>query len=110
PLFQQKLQIKSYDIRKKFRSERVFYDTFEVSESKIKFKFKKEDLSKIKSILSSKDINSIDAQGSNQFLFNINNDEITLNFNDAYFNLLEKNALEQSLEIIRSRIDEVGTK
>jgi len=110
PLFEQKLQIKSYEIRKKLRSERVFYKTFEVSESKIKFKFKQEDLSKIKSILSSKDINSAVTQGSNQFLFNINNDEITLNFNDSYFDLLEKNALEQSLEIIRSRIDEVGTK
>ncbi|NCV24134.1 MAG: protein translocase subunit SecD, partial [Proteobacteria bacterium] len=35
---------------------------------------------------------------------------ITLNFTTDLINLIEKNALEQSIEIVRNRVDEIGTK
>ena len=38
------------------------------------------------------------------------NDKIIINLSEAYKKRIKKNAMEQSLEIIRSRIDELGTR
>ena len=42
--------------------------------------------------------------------FIVNANIITLNFTTDLINLIKKNALEQSIEIVRNRVDEIGTK
>ncbi|NCW80207.1 MAG: protein translocase subunit SecD, partial [Pelagibacteraceae bacterium] len=56
------------------------------------------------------EINQKINQTGMEFEININANIITLNFTTDLINLIKKNALEQSIEIVRNRVDEIGTK
>jgi len=56
------------------------------------------------------EINQKINQTGKEFEININANIITLNFTTDLINLIKKNALEQSIEIVRNRVDEIGTK
>ena len=110
PLYQQKIQQKTFDIKKKLKSERVFYKKFSVKNLQIRFEINENEYSKVEKILNSNEINNSIENGSKEFLFSKNNDEVQINFNKEFLKKIKKNAVEQSLEIIRSRVDQLGTK
>ena len=111
PLFQEKIDTKAFDIRKKIRSERINYTNFKINNSQtISFQINLENKNKIEKLLNDKDINSRVDETNKELQFVINDNNVNINFSTAYLQKIKKNAMEQSLEIIRSRIDELGTR
>ncbi|MAV48761.1 MAG: protein translocase subunit SecD [Pelagibacteraceae bacterium] len=111
PLFQEKIDTKAFDIRKKIRSERINYTNFKINNSQtISFQINLENKNKIEKLLNDKDINSRVDETNKELQFIINDNIVNINFSAAYLQRIKKNAMEQSLEIIRSRIDELGTR
>ncbi len=110
PLLEQRYQIKSLEIRRKLRSEKLNYNNFVINKNKITFSYDLKDKDKILQILNSNEINQKINQTGKEFEININANIITLNFTTDLINLIKKNALEQSIEIVRNRVDEIGTK
>ncbi|RZO91127.1 MAG: protein translocase subunit SecD [alpha proteobacterium HIMB114] len=111
PLFQEKIDTKAFDIRKKIRSERINYTNFKINNSQtISFQINLENKNKIEKLLNDKDINSRVDETNKELQFVINDNIVNINFSAAYLQRIKKNAMEQSLEIIRSRIDELGTR
>ena len=111
PLFQEKIDTKAFDIRKKIRSARINYTNFKINNSQtISFQINLDNKNKIEKLLNDKDINSRVDETNKELQFVINDNIVNINFSAAYLQRIKKNAMEQSLEIIRSRIDELGTR
>ena len=109
--FKKKLIQKHFDIRKKIRSERINYTNFKINNSQtISFQINLENKNNIEKLLNDKDINSRVDETNKELQFVINDNIVNINFSTAYLQRIKKNAMEQSLEIIRSRIDELGTR
>tara|TARA_B100000963_G_scaffold355219_1_gene373049 strand:- start:7410 stop:8957 length:1548 start_codon:yes stop_codon:yes gene_type:complete len=110
PLFKDKINSKSFDLKKKMRLQRVSYTSFDIKENIISFKFNLDNKDKIIQILNDKNINEIIDESNKELNFQISENKIVIKLNEAYRKRIKKNAMEQSLEIIRSRIDELGTR
>ena len=111
PLFKEKIEAKSFEIRKKLRSERVVYNNFNINDvMAISFEVDSKDKSKIDTILNDNTLNANLDQSNRELQFSIENNLVKINLSQTYIKRTKKNAMEQSLEIIRSRIDELGTR
>ena len=73
-------------------------------------RYQLENKNEIEKLLNDKDINSRVDETNKELQFVINDNIVNINFSTAYLQRIKKNAMEQSLEIIRSRIDELGTR
>ena len=115
PLINQKLQSKVIPIKKLLNENKILFQKFKITKKDISFLINEEQQSKLKNIffLKTKE-NQI-----NNFIPEYNNFELDLNFKQnraiidfSEFGLVRLNnaALKQSIEIIRRRIDDVGTK
>ena len=114
PLVNQKLQSKIIPIKKLLSKNEINFKDFTISLDKIVFAINKNDQKKFKNLFFKKQENTI-----NNFISEYNKFELNLEFieNKAFiqfssFGLVSLNntALKQSIEIIRRRIDDVGTK
>jgi len=114
PLVNQKLQSKIIPIKKLLSKNEINFKDFTISLDKIAFAINKNDQKKFKNLFFKKQENTI-----NNFISEYNKFELDLEFieNKAFiqfssFGLVSLNntALKQSIEIIRRRIDDVGTK
>jgi len=111
PLFKEKIEAKSFEIRKKLRSERVVYNNFNINDvTAISFEVDSKDKSKIDTILNDSTLNAKLDQSNRELQFSIETNLVKINLSQIYIKRTKKNAMEQSLEIIRSRIDELGTR
>jgi len=108
PILEQTFQSKIIEIKKKLRKNNIVYSGFKIKKGNLVFNYKSDE-NKIKSLLNEKDINLL-SNGSKEFTVYAEQSQITLEFTKKFFDLIKKNALEQSLEIVRNRIDELGTK
>ena len=108
PLVQQKIQNKILEIKKELRKNKISYSSFNLDNKIVSFNVKR-DSDKIFSILNKNKINYL-PDGSKEFIIEKKNTKIVIKFSDNFVNNIKKNALEQSLEIVRNRIDEIGTK
>ncbi len=108
PLVQQKIQNKILEIKKELRKNKISYSSFNLDNKIVSFNVKKNS-DKILSILNKNKINYL-PDGSKEFIIEKKNTKIVIKFSDNFVNNIKKNALEQSLEIVRNRIDEIGTK
>ena len=113
PIIKEKLQNKLIALRKILKENSIKYKNLNVTKSKINFDFQNEDFDKFENIFFDKNssLNLYFNQYSSyemDILKNKNNLEISY----SKFGLIEikNSALENSLEIVRRRIDEVGTK
>ncbi|MGC0371325.1 MAG: hypothetical protein DGJ47_000011 [Rickettsiaceae bacterium] len=89
-------------LKKSLRDKKIGYKTFKSKRNEITFTLrKKTDKSKIESL-----IRNIDANISYSF----NNEAITIYYNEYAINQLQDKVIDQSIEIIRMRIDSNGTK
>ena len=110
PLFKDKLEAKSFELKKKLRMERISYESFETTESIISFRLNLDNKENIIKLLNENNLNESIDETNKELDYQILNDKIIINLSEAYKKRIKKNAMEQSLEIIRSRIDELGTR
>jgi len=88
------------DVRKAMRTDKIGYMSLESKASGISFKMRNhDDFSKIKST-----VRKID----NRLSLEKNGEDIEIFFNDAAISDLKKSVVEQSIEIVRRRVDETG--
>ncbi len=113
PVVKQKLQGKLISLRKLLKGEKIKYKNLNIKNETIHFEIPKQDINKFEDIFLNKD-NSINIYYDNyksyemDYFVNINQVSVTY----SKFGLIEikKSTLDSSLEIVRRRIDEVGTK
>ena len=110
PLFKDKLEAKSFELKKKLRLERINYESFETTESIISLRLNLDNKENILKLLNENNLNENIDETNKELDYQILNDKIIINLSEAYKKRIKKNAMEQSLEIIRSRIDELGTR
>ena len=112
PVVNQNLQQKLVDLRKYFKSNKMKYKNLSLVNNSIKFNLSKIDSEKFKSFFNNKE-NLINTYFDKYKSFEMDLFENDSNFSLSYskFGIIEiKNStLDQSLEIVRRRIDEVGT-
>jgi protein-export membrane protein SecD len=114
PLINQKLQSKVIPIKKLLKENKIDFKDFIISSDSISVTIDKEKQNKLKNLFFKQQENTV-----NNFISEYNKFELDLDFteNKAFiefsnFGLISLNnsALKQSIEIIRRRIDDVGTK
>jgi protein-export membrane protein SecD len=114
PLINQKIQSKVIPIKKLLNDNNIIYSDFTISNNSINFTIDTDKQNLFKNIFLKKNDNLV-----NNFITDYNTFEldITFNANKALINFsnyglisLNNAALKQSIEIIRRRIDDVGTK
>lgn len=90
------------NLRKEFRKSKIGYQNLRVVGNKIVVKLRNtDDISEAKSIIKSFDREAIvEVQG----------DVINISYSEGKLNRLQDNLIDQSIEIIRLRVDETGTK
>lgn len=110
PLIIQRLQAKSLEIRRALRKKNIIYKDFNLRGKSLFFKYKIDQKNKIEKLLNEKTINSNIKTGGKEFEIFYENNLIKLFFTKENLILIKRNALDQSIEIVRNRIDELGTK
>ena len=110
PLIEQRLQAKSLEVRRELRKNNIQYKNFSFSKNSLVFTFDEKQKETLDKILNDRSINSNIKTGGKEFEIIYENNIIKLIFTNENVNLIKKNALDQSIEIVRNRIDELGTK
>ena len=113
PVIKQKLQNKLISLRKVLKDEKIKYKNLKLQNEKINFQLPENDIQRFENFFLNKE-NSINAYynryRSYEMDYFVKNNLVTITY--TKFGLIEiKNLiLDDSLEIVRRRIDEVGTK
>ena len=110
PLIEQRLQAKSLEVRRELRKNNIQYENFSFSKDSLVFTFDEKQKETLDKILNERSVNSNIKTGGKEFEIIYENNIIKLIFTKENVNLIKKNALDQSIEIVRNRIDELGTK
>lgn len=110
PLIEQRLQSKSLEVRKELRKNNIQYKDFLFSKDSLIFKYNEKQKETLDKVLNDRSINSNIKTGGKEFEIKYEDNSIKLIFTKENINLIKKNALDQSIEIVRNRIDELGTK
>tara|TARA_B100000780_G_scaffold273290_1_gene236643 strand:- start:4077 stop:5630 length:1554 start_codon:yes stop_codon:yes gene_type:complete len=110
PLIEQRLQAKSLEVRRELRKNNIQYKNFSFSKDSLVFIFDEKQKETLDKILNDRSINSNIKTGGKEFEIIYETNIIKLIFTKENVNLIKKNALDQSIEIVRNRIDELGTK
>ena len=115
PLINQKLQAKVIPLKKLLNENEIIFNNFLISKENISFIINQEQQSKFKNLFFLRQ----NENKVNNFISDYNTFELDLKFtkNKAIVNFsnfglvsLNNSALKQSIEIIRRRIDDLGTK
>ena len=112
PVVTQKLQSKIIELKKYFKEKNLILKNFSIKENSIIFEAKSDDVDIITNILDNEEseINPYFQQfKSHQFDFIEKNNFFKLSFSRYGLVLLKNSSLDQAIEIVRRRVDEVGT-
>ena len=112
PVIIQKLQSKIIDYKKYFKNKNLIIKNFSINEKSIIFEGNSEDIDKITKILDDdkSEINPYFQQyKSHEFNFNEENNFFKLTLSKYGLVLLKNSSLDQAIEIVRRRVDEIGT-
>tara|TARA_E500000331_G_scaffold357949_1_gene421788 strand:- start:4569 stop:6125 length:1557 start_codon:yes stop_codon:yes gene_type:complete len=113
PIIEKKLQNKILSLRKILKEKNINYKSLSLKNNKITIKIPEEKITILEKLLLDKE-NSI-----NTFYTKFNDYELDYSINENIFNLsfskyglieINDSALNQSIEIVRRRVDETGTK
>jgi len=110
PLIEQRLQAKSLEVRRELRKNNIQYKNFSFAKDSLIFTNEEKQKKSLDKILNERSINSNIKTGGKEFEIIYENNITKLIFTKENINLIKKNALDQSIEIVRNRIDELGTK
>ena len=111
-LLKEKIQSKVIPLKKILKENEIKYSNFKIKEKSLSFKIN--DLEKFELIFFSKKDNFVNPYIDNYRSFELDykssNNEIDIFFSKFGLLSLNNSALKQSIEIVRRRIDDVGTK
>ena len=112
PVIKQKLQSKLLEIKDYFKKNKIKILSIKLDEKLIKLKVLKDDVEMIKKVFADKesDINPYFFQfKSHQMDVTTNGDDFILEFSKYGIIQIKNSSLDQAIEIVRKRVDEVGT-
>ena len=112
PVITQKLQFTLSTIKKYLKDKNINFKNLKINDKKIVFEVIPDQVNEVEDILSDKDsiINPYYlAYKSHQFDVKVDGNVIYLNFSKYGLIELKNSSLDQAIEIVRRRIDEVGT-
>ena len=113
PLIKEKLQNKLINIRKSLKEQKIKYQHLSINDKEIKFEVSENDIEKFSEFFLNKN-NLINTYYDNYKSYELEHliEKNLISIFYSKFGLIEikKSTLEHSLEIVRRRIDEVGTK
>jgi len=112
PIINQKLQSKLLEIRKFSKSENIILKNLTLVNNKIEFSVSEESKKKLKDSLDSDEskINPYYPQfNTHQLLVDIDDNKFILELSDYGLVLIKNSSLDQAIEIVRRRVDELGT-
>lgn len=112
PLIRDRIQDKVIPLKKFLNKNNLIYDNFFVDKEKLIFNIN--DFKKFELLFYSKKTNLlnpyIDKYNSHELEISNNNNKIIVSFSKYGLLTINNSALKQSIEIVRRRIDDVGTK
>ena len=119
PLINKKLEEKAIDLKKIFNEKKLDFKNLSILNNKITFDLKNPD-QKNTAINAINETNNKEnffskikknAENTNKdFFYRIEKDIFILQFTEEYIKHLKKDAINQSVEIVRKRVDQLGTK
>ena len=112
PVITQKLQSKLLELKRFFKEKKLILRNFSVDQNSIIFESNNENVNEIKKILDDdeSEINPYFQQyKSHQFDFIVDNNFFKLTLSNYGLVLLKNSSLDQAIEIVRRRVDEIGT-
>ena len=114
PIINQNLQQKVLNLRKYFKENKIKYKDLKLGNQSINFKLFDEDILKFEELLLNKE-NPLNLNlyygkyRSYEMVYSIINNEVKIEYSKYGLIELKISSLDQSLEVVRRRIDEVGT-
>ena len=113
PVITQRLQNKLSSLRKYFKTESINYKNLKIINNEtISFELDRKFIESFTSLLENKDSNInpyYERFKSHEFEFNVNANIFNLKYSKYGLIEIKKSSLNQALEIVRRRIDEIGT-
>ncbi len=119
PLINKKLEEKAIDLKKIFNEKKLDFKNLSILNNKITFDLKNPD-QKNTAINAINETNNKEnffskikknAENTNKdFFYRIEKDIFILQFTEEYIKHLKRDAINQSVEIVRKRVDQLGTK
>jgi len=113
PVLKQKLQNKLLSLRKILKDKKIKYKNLKLENETINFILSKSDIEKFENFFINKK-NSInlyyDQYRAYEMDYSTINDIVTISYSKFGIIQIKNSILDQSLEIVRRRVDEVGTK
>ena len=112
PVITQKLQSKLLELKRFFKEKKLILRNFSVEQNSIIFESNNENVNEIKTILDDdeSEINPYFQQyKTHQFDFIEDNNFFKLTLSNYGLVLLKNSSLDQAIEIVRRRVDEIGT-
>jgi protein-export membrane protein SecD len=113
PVVKEKIQNKLLLLRKILKENKIKYKNLKINKDYINFVINEKDIDIFSKSFNEKDyaFNPFYTQyNSNEMEFSIENNLVKINYTKFGLIEIKKNTLDQSLEIVRRRIDETGTK
>ena len=114
PLIKERLQDKVIDIKKFLRKNNFSYNSFKINENSINFIIEDDNTNKFQNLFFSKKDNLInpyiDQYRAHQLDLVVENKNYKIDFSKYGLLTLNNAAVKQSIEIVRRRIDDLGTK
>jgi protein-export membrane protein SecD len=115
PLIKERIQDKVIPTKKFLQEKSIKYSNFTVKNNRLNFTLVNEDIKKLEKLFYSKNSENtlnpfIDDYNAHQLDLSFENKKATLSFSKYGLLAINNSALKQSIEIVRRRIDDVGTK
>ena len=114
PLIEERLQNKVIPLKKLLKNNTINYNNFSVTPKDIIFNIEEKDYSKFEKLFFAKRNNSLNSFISQYNTFELDfkntNNKIQVSFSKYGTLNINNSALNQSIEIVRRRIDDLGTK
>ena len=114
PLIKERIQNKAIPLKKLLRDNDINYENFLVNSNQIIFNINQNNIDKFELFFFSKKNNNanpyIDKYKSHELDLIIDNNKLTISFSKYGLLSINNSALNQSIEIVRRRIDDLGTK
>ena len=112
PVITQKLQAKIIELKRYFKEKQITLKNFSLKEDTISFETTNNEIENVKNILNDKesDVNTYyPTYKSHEFDVLEDGNLFSLNYSRYGLVLLKNSSLDQAIEIVRRRVDEVGT-
>ena len=113
PVVLQRLQKKFSELKKYFKNQNIKFENIRIENNQIRFEIEDTSIDTFVTAFTSKNDNSLnnylEQYRAFEFDHTINNNEVFINYSKFGIIEIKNSTIDQALEIVRRRIDEVGT-